>query len=61
MGFVFLISVLGMVLISLYDNSRGVKPNGLEVDPKLFRMAPGFAVGALLVCGILAALYSIYW
>jgi SSS family solute:Na+ symporter len=61
MGFVFLISVLGMVLISLYDNRHGVTPHGLEVDRKMFRMAPGFAAGALIVCGILAALYTIYW
>lgn len=61
MGFVFIISVIGMVLISLVENAKGVKPEGLEVDNKMFRMSPGFAVGALIVCGILAALYTIYW
>ena len=61
MGFVFLISVIGMILISLVENRRGVQPKALEIDRKMFRMAPGFAVGALIVCGILAALYSIYW
>jgi solute:Na+ symporter, SSS family len=61
MGFVFVISVVGMILISLIENRRGVQPKALEIDRKMFRMAPGFAVGALIVCGILAALYSIYW
>jgi len=61
MGFVFIIAVVGMVLISLWDNRRGVQPKALIVERKMFRMAPAFAVGALLVCGILAALYSIYW
>jgi SSS family solute:Na+ symporter len=61
MGFVFMIAIFGMVLISLYDNRRGIQPKGLIVDRKMFRMAPGFAAGALIVCGILAALYSIYW
>lgn len=61
MGFVFIISVIGMVIISLWENARGVKPQGLEVDNKMFRMSPGFAVGALIVCGILAALYTVYW
>lgn len=61
MGFVFLIAVIGMVLISLWDNRRGVKPKGLIVEKGMFRMSPGFAVGALIVCGILAALYTIYW
>ena len=61
MGFVFIIAVLGMVLISLYENRRGVQPKALIIDKSMFRMAPGFAVGALIVCGILAALYTIYW
>ncbi|NTS43622.1 sodium/solute symporter [Flavisolibacter sp. BT320] len=61
MGIVFVISILGMVLISLWENSRGVQPKGLVVDKQMFRMSPGFAVGALLICGILVALYSIYW
>ena len=61
MGFVFMICVIGMVLISLIDNKRGIKANGLEVDRAMFKMTPSFAVGALIVCGILAALYTIYW
>jgi SSS family solute:Na+ symporter len=61
MGFVFAIAVIGMIIISRYENRKGIQPKGLEVDPKMFRMAPGFAVGAILVCGILAALYTIYW
>jgi SSS family solute:Na+ symporter len=61
MGFVFLIAVIGMVIISLVDSRRKVQPRGLVIDRSLFRMAPAFAAGALLVCGILAALYSIYW
>jgi SSS family solute:Na+ symporter len=61
MGFVFAISIIGMVLISLVDNRRGVKPNALIVERSMFRMSSGFAVGALIVCGILAALYTVYW
>lgn len=61
MGFVFLISVLGMVIISLIDNKRGVVPNGLEIDKKMFNLSPGFAVGALIIVGLLVALYSVYW
>jgi SSS family solute:Na+ symporter len=61
MGFVFILCMVGMIIISLIDNRRGVKPNGLEVDAKMFRMEPSFAVGALIIVGILAALYTIYW
>lgn len=61
MGFVFAICVIGMVLISLADHRRGVKANGLEIDRKMFKMEPAFLVGSLLVCGILAALYTLFW
>lgn len=62
MGFVFIICLVGMVLISLFQNKRGIKPQGvMEVDTKMFRMNPGFAVGALIICGILVALYTRFW
>jgi len=61
MGFVFIICVLVMIAISLYQTKRGVVAKGLEVDSKMFKMSPGFLVGALIVCGILTALYTIYW
>ena len=59
MFFVFVISVIGMYIISVYENRKGVKTNGLEIDGKMFRTAPGFTVGALLVAGILIALYTL--
>jgi len=61
MGFVFIICVIGMVLISLIETSRGVKAKGLEIDSKMFKLNTGFAVGALIIFGVLAALYTIYW
>jgi solute:Na+ symporter, SSS family len=61
MGFVFLICVVGMILISLWDNKRGVKANGLEVDRSMFKMNNSFAVGALIIFGVLTALYTIFW
>ena len=61
MGFVFLICIVVMYLISMWENRKGVKPNGLEVDTKMFRVTPGFAVGALIICGLLIALYTVFW
>jgi len=61
MGFVFLICVVLMVVISLIDHKRGVKVKGLEVDTKMFKVSNGFAVGAMIIGGILVALYSIFW
>ncbi len=61
MGFVFAICVIIMYIISMYENSRGVKTNGLEVDRGMFKMNNGFAVGALIIAGVLVALYSFFW
>ncbi|MBO9657434.1 MAG: sodium/sugar symporter [Chitinophagaceae bacterium] len=61
MGFVFIISIVCMVIISLYENKKGVVAKGLEVDSKMFKMSPGFLVGSLIVGGILTALYTVFW
>ncbi|MBD1362444.1 sodium/sugar symporter [Mucilaginibacter sp. ZT4R22] len=61
MGFVFIICVAGMVIISLIDAAKGKETNGLEIDAKMFKTSNAFAVGAMLVCGILVALYTIFW
>ena len=60
MGFVFLICVTGMYLISTYETKNGIQTNGLEIDKTMFKMAPSFLVGALIIVSVLAVLYSIF-
>jgi SSS family solute:Na+ symporter len=50
-----------MVIISLVENKRGVKTNGLEIDRSMFRPGAGFLAGALIIIGLLIALYTVYW
>lgn len=61
MGFVFIFCILGMAIISLFENKNGVNPKGLEIDAKMFKTTTSFAVGALIIIGLLVALYGIYW
>ena len=61
MGFVFVFCIIGMVIISLFENKNGVNPKGLEIDSKMFKTSTSFAVGALIIIGLLVALYGIYW
>jgi SSS family solute:Na+ symporter len=61
MGFVFAICILLMIVISLYDSKKGTKVKGLEIDSKMFKVSNGFAVGAMIIGGVLVALYSIFW
>ena len=61
MGFVFIICIIGMVIISLIDAAKGKETNGLEIDARMFKTSNGFAVGAMIVCGVIVALYTIFW
>ncbi len=61
MGFVFVFCVLGMAIINFVENKRGVVNKGLEVDTSMFRVSKGFAVGALIIVGLLITLYTVYW
>lgn len=61
MEIVFVICVVGMYIISMIENARGLKTNGLEVDVSMFRTNKSFTVGAVIICLILTALYTIFW
>lgn len=61
MSIVFVLCVIGMWGISRWDRRRGIQAKGLEVDRRMFGVDRGFAAGALLVCGILVALYMMFW
>lgn len=61
MGFVFLIIVAIMVIISLAVPKTKEESKGLEIDSSMFKPTGGFAVGLVIICGILSALYIIFW
>ncbi len=61
MGIVFLFCILGMFVISVIENKRGVIPNGLEVDRSMFKVHPGFLAGTIIIVGLLVAIYAIFW
>ncbi|ATP55897.1 sodium transporter [Pedobacter ginsengisoli] len=61
MGFVFIICLVVMYAISIIETRRGVVTNGLEIEKEMFTTNRAFAVGALIVCGLIVALYTIYW
>jgi SSS family solute:Na+ symporter len=61
MGWVFLVLVAVMVIISLLDPTGKDNPKAMQVDTAAFRTSPVFAIGALLITGLLAALYIVFW
>jgi len=60
MGYVFLILVALMVIISLVKPNKE-KENYIEVDSTLFRFGKTFAVGMIFVLGVITALYLAFW
>lgn len=61
MGFVFIICLVVMYIISIIETRRGVVTNGLEIEREMFKTNKAFTVGAIIVCGLIVALYTIYW
>lgn len=58
---VFLICIIGMYAISIYETKKGVVAKGLEVDAGMFKVSTSFAVGALIVVTMIVALYATFW
>lgn len=61
MGYIFLILTAVIVVLSLLDPKSRDNPNGLEIEAAMFRPSRGFVYVSLLICGILAALYTVFW
>jgi SSS family solute:Na+ symporter len=61
MGIVFLILAAIIIAISLLESKGKDQPNAVDVERDLFKTSPRFNIGAILVIGILSALYIIYW
>ena len=60
MGWVFIITVIGMVIIS-YLTSKGDNPKAFEVDSSMFKVTTGVFVMILLIVGLLVAIYARFW
>ena len=60
MGWVFIITVIGMVIIS-YMTSKGDNPKAFEVDSSMFKVTTGVFVMILLIVGLLVAIYARFW
>ncbi len=61
MSWVFVIIIALMVIITLADPKSRENPQGLEIDRKMFKVSPSFVVSSVIICGILAALYTVFW
>lgn len=61
MGIVFSLCIAGMLIISLLENPKGDKSNGLEIDSSMFKVSNSFLAGSLVIIGLSIALYERFW
>jgi SSS family solute:Na+ symporter len=61
MGIIFLILCAVIVVMTLADPKSKHNPKGLEIDRSMFQPGKSFVVGSILICGVIAALYTAFW
>jgi SSS family solute:Na+ symporter len=56
----FVLIVLTMIIISKVK-PKDKNDHVIEVDTTMFRVPMSFVIGSVIICGILAALYTVFW
>ncbi len=61
MTITFFLLVVVMVVMSISKPKAQNDTHVIEVDKSMFRVSTSFLVGSVIICGILAALYTAFW
>lgn len=61
MTITFVLIVLTMLLMSKLDPKKDTDTHTIEVDSSMFRVSGSFVIGSIVICGILTALYTVFW
>lgn len=61
MTITFFVIVAMMVSMSLLKPNKPGDTHTIEVDKSMFKVSTGFIIGSIIICGILAALYTVFW
>ncbi|MCW3089880.1 MAG: sodium transporter [Ferruginibacter sp.] len=61
MTITFIAVVLIMVAMTLLKPNKANDVHVIEVDKSMFRITPEFAIGSIIIVGILTALYTVFW
>ena len=61
MTITFFFIVIIMIVISLVHPKPANDAHTIEMDKSMFKVTPGFIIGSFIICGILAALYTVFW
>ena len=61
MSITFVSIVIVMIAMSLINPKKENDTHVIEVDKSMFRITTGFAIGSIIIMGILLALYTVFW
>lgn len=61
MTITFVLILFTMVIMSLVKPKREDDKHFIEVDTSMFRVSGSFVIGSVIILGILAALYTVFW
>ncbi len=61
MTITFVAIVITMIVMSLLKPKKENDTHTIQIDTSLFRVSTGFVIGSIIICGILAALYTVFW
>ena len=61
MSITFVTIVIVMIAMSLINPRKQSDTHTIEVDKSMFRITTGFAIGSIIIMGILLALYTVFW
>ncbi|MDF2188247.1 sodium/sugar symporter [Paraflavitalea sp. CAU 1676] len=61
MTITFGLIILVMVTMSLATPRQAHHEEGVVIDRSMYKVTPGFMIGSVIICGILAALYTVFW
>ena len=61
MGITFLVCALLLIVISYIDNGKEHDPHGIDIEKGLFKTDMTFNLGAVVVMGLLALAYALWW
>nr|MBA3706366.1 sodium transporter [Bacteroidota bacterium] len=61
MGFVFILTFLIMIAVTLIDNKNNENNEAIEVHPSMFKVSNSFILWSILLVCILSAIYIVFW
>lgn len=61
MTITFGLIILVMVTMGLATPKQAHHEQGVVIDKSMYKVTPGFLIGSVIICGILAALYTVFW